>query len=859
MARGPELAQHTETKAAAGRAAMHGLPGLRRQLWLARFALWWERLWPALWPTVGLLGLFLTLALFDVLPDLPVWIHAATLALFAVALALTLWRGLKDLGFPDLLHARRRIEQHSELAHRPLNALDDRLVAGSDDPGSRALWELHQRRMRDSLNALKVGTPAPGLARRDPYALRAALLLLLTIGVVLSWSDSGNRILRALMPAIGGGAAGAQMALDIWITPPSYTGLAPIYLSREGQSSPNGAKAAIAANGAKPVASGAGEPIAVPVGSSVLAQFHGKRGTPNLRLGKSSQTFSAVDSANFKLTTSIDEFADEPMTLAVEQNGREIAGWTIAIVPDHEPAIAFSGPPAKTERGALRLTYEAKDDYGVVGATAFIRRTGEGAEMAGGPISFDLALPGGNTRSAKETSYHDLTAHPWAGLPVNIQLLAKDAIEQVGISATLPMVLPERQFRHPVARAIVEQRKQLTLNPLSRDGVRERLSDISRSPQTYNNDTVVFLALRTAIARLRLDKTPEAIAAVQALLWDTALRIEDGRLSLAERELRDIQRALQDALSRNADSKEIEKLMAELQQALNKFLESIMQNMQAMPQTPMPFDPNAQYLTPQDLQNMLDRARELAQSGSMDAAREMLAMLQELLESLRSGNFAMQQGGQQGQSQASEMMKMLQDLLKKQRELMEQTHRDAQQGQRGQPGQQGQGGQDGQGMSGADMQEALRRQLGELMRRLGEAGGQIPGNFGRAERSMRDATDALQQGQPGQAVGPQGNALDQLMQGAGQMMEQLMQQFGQGMPSPGDPTARAPRPGQRQFDPLGRPLPSTGNANSEDVRIPDDIDMQRAREILQELRRRAGEIERPQIERDYIDRLLRRF
>lgn len=850
MAHGPELAQHTAAEATVGQAAGLALPGLGRQLWLARFALWWERLWPALWPTVGLLGLFLTLALFDVLPDLPVWIHASILVLFAVALLLTLWRGLKDLGFPDIMHARRRIELHSELTHRPLNALDDRLVAGSDDPGSRALWDLHQRRMRDSLNALKVGTPAPGLARRDPYALRAALLLLLTIGVVLSWGDSGSRILRALLPAIGGGTAGAQMALDIWITPPSYTGLAPIYLSREGQAS---------STGAKPVESRNGEPIAVPVGSSVLAQFHGKRSTPNLRLGRSTHAFSVVDAANFKLTTSIDDLADEPMKLAVEQNGREIAGWTIAIVPDHEPTIAFTGPPAKTERGALRLTYETKDDYGVVGATAFIRRTGEGSEMAGGPISLDLALPGGNAKSAKETSYHDLTAHPWAGLPVNIQLLAKDALEQVGVSATLPMVLPERQFRHPVARAIVEQRKQLTLNPLSRDGVRERLSDISRAPQAYNNDTVVFLALRTAIARLRLDKTPEAIAAVQALLWDTALRIEDGRLSLAERELRDIQRALQDALSRNADSKEIEKLMNELQQALNKFLESIVQNMQNMPQTPMPFDPNAQYMTPQDLQNMLDRARELAQSGSMDAAREMLAMLQELLESLRSGNFAMQQGGQQGQSQASEMMKMLQELLKKQRELMEQTHRDAQQGQRGQQGQQGQQGQGGEGMSGAEMQEALRRQLGELMRRLGEAGGQIPGNFGRAERSMRDATDALQQGQPGQAVGPQGNALDQLMQGAGQMMEQLMQQFGQGMPSPGDPTARAPRPGQRQFDPLGRPLPSTGNANSEDVRIPDDIEMQRAREILQELRRRAGEIERPQIERDYIDRLLRRF
>jgi hypothetical protein len=146
------------------------------------------------------------------------------------------------------------------------------------------------------------------------------------------------------------------------------------------------------------------------------------------------------------------------------------------------------------------------------------------------------------------------------------------------------------------------------------------------------------------------------------------------------------------------------------------------------------------------------------------------------------------------------------------------------------------------------------------MRRLGEAGGQIPGNFGRAERSMRDATEALQQGMPGQALGPQGQALDQLMQGAGQMMEQLMQQYGQGMPSPGDPTGRQPRPGQRNFDPLGRPLPNTGNnTDTSGVRIPDDLEMQRAREILQELRRRSGEIDRPQFERDYIDRLLRRF
>lgn len=843
MAHGPEQAQPAEN---AG--PLHGvmLPGLGRRLWLARFALFWERLWPALWPAVGVIGAFIVLALLDLLPDLPVWLHSITLGLFVAALGYALWRGFAGLSFPGMGLARRRIEQQSALSHRPLHVLRDQLAAGADDPASRALWELHQRRMRDSLNALKVGTPAPGLARRDPYALRGGLFLLLVVALVMSWGDAGNRLSRALMPALGG-SAGVQTALDLWITPPSYTGLPPIYLNRDTQPSATG------------------EPIAVPVGSTVLAQFHGRRGAPSLKIAKTATPFAGIDATNFKLTTSIEEVLDGPQRLAIEQDGREIAGWTIVVVPDQDPTIAFAQPPAKTERGALRLSYEAKDDYGVTAATAFIRRTGEGAELAGEPISIDLPLPGGNARTAKESSYHDLTSHPWAGLPVTIQLMAKDAVDQIGVSDSLPLVLPEREFRHPVAKAIILLRKQLSLNPLSRDSVREGLSDISRSPQTYSNDTVVFLALRAAIARLRLDKSNEAVAAVQSLLWDTALRIEDGRLSMAERELREIQRALQDALSRNADSAEIEKLMNELQQALNKFLEQMMQTMQAMPQTPMPFDPNAQYLTPQDLQNMLDRARELAQSGSMDAAREMLAMLQELLESLRNGNMAQGQQGQQGQSQASEMMRMLHELLRQQRELMEQTHRDAQgqQGQRGQNGQnqQGQNGQGQQGgQGGADMQEALRRQLGELMRRLGEAGGQIPGNFGRAERSMRDATEALQQGMPGQALGPQGQALDQLMQGAGQMMEQLMQQFGQGMPSPGDPTGRQPRPGQRGFDPLGRPLPNTGNnADNSGVRIPDDLEMQRAREILQELRRRSGEIDRPQFERDYIDRLLRRF
>ena len=45
----------------------------------------------------------------------------------------------------------------------------------------------------------------------------------------------------------------------------------------------------------------------------------------------------------------------------------------------------------------------------------------------------------------------------------------------------------------------------------------------------------------------------------------------------------------------------------------------------------------------------------------------------------------------------------------------------------------------------------------------------------------------------------------------------------------------------------------------QDVKVPDQQEVQRARKILDELRRRSGEYERPKDERSYIERLLNRF
>lgn len=156
------------------------------------------------------------------------------------------------------------------------------------------------------------------------------------------------------------------------------------------------------------------------------------------------------------------------------------------------------------------------------------------------------------------------------------------------------------------------------------------------------------------------------------------------------------------------------------------------------------------------------------------------------------------------------------------------------------------------------LQEALRRQLGEIMRQLGEITGEIPQPFGRAEGAMRRSTEELEGNRPGAAVPPQTEALDQLREGARAATEQLMQQFGGAMAATGQGRPRGQQqPGQQ--DPFGRRTQGSQGAAQADVEIPGESEVQKSRRILEELRRRAGERDRPPVERDYIDRLLKPY
>lgn len=787
--------------------------GLTSRLRLAWLALAWERLWPALWPPLGVLGLFLGVALLDVLPLLGPWVHAALLLTFAGLFGLACVYGFQSWRLPGRDEALRRIERDSGLSHRPLGSLDDRLAEGQDDPLLRALWAAHRRRLAALLGRLTVAPPSPGLPARDPLGLRAGVVLVLAVGLAVGGWDLSGRLQRAVTPGIGGLGAGPA-ALQVWLTPPAYTKAAPVLLEA-------------------PAAEAAVPPFTVPAGTKALALLQGGFGQGRLRVDAAAIPFDRLGEGGQRVEATL----TVGRRIAVEQGGRTVAEWPVAVVQDKAPTIALTAPPEAAERGRLRLDYEAADDYGLARIWGKIVRRGGGDES----ITLDLPLPGGRQPQGKAGSWQDLTAHPWAGLPVTIQLGADDEIGQTGLSDAVDTTLPERVFNHPVARAVIEQRKRLSEDPSAREAVAAALDEISLRPSAFGDDLIAFLAMRTARYRLTRGAGGEALASVQDMLWNTALRIEEGGVAAAEKTLDQARRELEKALSENASQAEIQHLLDQLEQAMAEYFQAMLDQMDRLGVPPMPLGPDADVLSSDELQNMLDRLRDMAETGSRESAQQMLSELSRMLDSLRAGPPSPQSAEEMRQMR--EAMDKLNQIARRQRELLDKTFQQSQKPS-GQPGENGQG---------AQSQEELRRDLGELMQGLGESMGDIPQSLGNADSAMRDAVGELQRGEAGAAAESQAEALQQLQNGAGEAMERMAQRMGQGGIG-----VRANGMQGRGTDPLGRPL--DGRAiDRNDVRIPDQGDVQKARRILDELRRRSGDQQRPAQEKDYLRRLLQQF
>ncbi|WP_421579847.1 TIGR02302 family protein [Shinella sp. M31] len=843
----------------------------------AQTVLYLEAFAPRLLPILLLVAGFLALTWFGYFRYVPAWLHIATLVAFALGLVALLLR-LRGLVWPSTDNAYRMLETRNALAHQAIRVQNDRPAGG--DAFAEALWREHQARMARLVSSLHIGAPEPDIARYDRHALRAIPVLLVVIAFAFSYSNRGG-LLTDVVSFRAPAESAPNVRIDAWVTPPAHTSRAPVFLTGNGQG--------VADEPAK------GE-IRIPQFSELTVrvtgggneavgyQVTGEKDVTAIRPDEDKPKDEKAGDTKSPQKADVAAVAGaKTMHYKILKDGTLTVGdrtWTFGVIPDRVPEIAFDGIPKKTVAAALEISFIAKDDYGLQEARAEIVPVEEAKDAR--PLyplpEYRLDLPRRSAREAKGTTSRNLSEHPLSGKRVKITLVAKDAAGQEGRSQPVEMILPAKTFFERLAAAVAEQRQVFALDANQLPFAIALNEALTIRPEETIPNLTHYLLIQSAAARMKLARTDDQMRETADYLWEIALGIEDGNLSLADRRLREAQKALSEALERNASDEEIAGLMKELREAMQAYMQELAKQAAKNGQMQQNAQQQGQVLRQQDLQRMMDQIENLARSGAKDQAQQMLSELQRMMNNLQAGRPQQGQQGQQNDAMRQQMDKLGQ-LMQQQQKLMEETFkldqalRDRQQRGDPMPGEEGekqqQPGDNGAGQPSTDQmtaeqlqqalknlkaqQDGLGKQLGEVQKGLKDMGLDPGEGFGKAGREMKGASEALGDGQGEPAVGSQGRALEALRQGAQSMMSQ-MQAMGEGQ-GPGEGMPQAGRNGR---DPLGRERNVNGQGPDfgGPTKIPEEIDIQRAREILDEIRRRLGTGTSPGFERDYLERLL---
>lgn len=791
-----------------------------------------------------------------------------SLLLYALGMLWFLWRDGSRFHFPKRHEIDKRLEINSQLDHRPLTALHDKL-ANPDEQEARTLWARSKSRALATVYKLKTPWPRPLLATQDPLALRVLAVLVVVIGIIVAGPAWKERIHLGFNPFYGSMERKVDKSIMVWITAPDYTGQAQIILEGRGQHD---------------------KVIAIPDESKIKIQATRGIGSPYVVIGDQRMDMKRADEKNWSLEFAFTSTYEVSERIEIRQMGFERASIPFTFIPDQPPSIALVEEPQTIDKGQMQLSLKVRDDYSVDDLIMHMRLDDSMKDEALGADVEDIrAVVSPPDVEMELKPVYDLAWHPWAGLPVVIAFTAVDHKKQIAELPPLHVTLPERTFQNPTARKLISLRKRLIRTPeAAAANVAQDLFDIMVAPSSYNGHPIVFLSLKTMSSRLVYDPSITSIRQIIAQLWDTAIQIEDGNLAIAARDMRNAQRHLEKTLNNpHATQEEINRALDEFREAMAKYFQEMIGEMQKQMADgqvmEVPPEMLAGVLNPEDLQNFLDELTAQAMAGNKDAARELLSKLQQMMDSMSPGNGKMEMP----KDMKFKMMAVgeLQKLIEKQEELLTQTQKQAE-GMNEVPRPQSYGetlpidpetlkslfGDDSlpppapkvpavpltpgiNTTKNKDEQEALRFILGKLMQDADAELGEIPVNMGKAELEMRGSSAQLGENRPDLSVPRQEETIRYLKEAMDQMSEQLAQQLKQMM-------ALSMGGGSSRLDPLGRPMDEGDGPSwlpSSRVKIPDEAERKKVREILDTLRRRSGEMQRPDYELEYFRRLMQQF
>jgi tetratricopeptide (TPR) repeat protein len=569
----------------------------------------------------------------------------------------------------------------------------------------------------------------------------------------------------------------------------------------------------------------------VPTGSALQILVQGGK-APSLRLGGEAKIFENLGEESWRLETKINS-GDR---LSVHQGWSKPIDWPLVVIPDRPPTVSFTSPP-QDEKGRLGIEYLAEDDYAIASVTLLVRRIdpeGEGAEL-----ELPIGLPAPRPTSARHLVWNDFSPHPWAGTPVGLQLIARDEAGHVTVSELITFTLPEREFRHPVARALIEVRKHISQYSYRRASAIASLEELLIDPSAFDHDVTAYMAITVAASRLANDFSESAIPSTIDLLWKAALRIEDGKLADSARALEEARKGLREALQRNASNDEISRKLDDLRKAMVDHLQALAKSLSPSDE----LESDEEMLDAEELSGLMAKIDELDKLGRRETAEKLLSELDQMMQALQNAR-PMDAETKKAMKEMRALRKTLEDIVQRQEKLIEDTQKAIQakptDPDAPRPGEL------------AARQDILREELDQKLEQMKNLLGDVPADLEQAMMEMDEAAIALSRFLPRQALKPEQQALELLKKGSEAAKENAMQKLGRNL---GLGFGGRPQAGSFNRDPLGRP----NGAEDKRLGLPSDGELRKAREILDELRYRAGEFRRPKPERDYIERLLKMF
>ena len=868
----------------------------------ARRALLVERIWPPLVFAIAVAILFLAASWAGAWQFAPQAIRIGGVVLFALGVGAAL-SPLMRLRRPAARDVLARLDRDAKVSHRPATSLADSLANDHGDPGTRALWAAHRARLEREVEAIRVSPPSPGVAARDPYALRFGVAMLAFAAAVVAGPEMYGRFVAAFdwrsAEAI---AAVAESRIDAWVDPPPYAGQPPLVIDFKTADP----QALTVPEDSVLVVRGDPSVVGTQVDGGIATSEQKNETQAASTSGQKSSAPASAPPASAATANAPSEkrwTIRGPGKVTILRGGRPIAVAVFAVTPAANPTIVSTEDPRSNLSGTLTLAYKTQDRFGLASARADFARPHEGPGPAprtlAPPPQAALQLPPTANGVGDGHTTVDLSEHPWAGAKVTMRLSAVSISGKTGESGPIEVTLPQRAFHNPLARALVEQRRDLILDPdHAPKQVDTALSGLSIAPELFDTPANIYLGLKQAKTSLEHARSDADLLDVAALLWAMAQQLENGDASKAERDLRAAEQALREALQRGASDEEIKKLMQQLREAANRFMSEMARN---SPDS----SPQDQNVQSQDLDKMMNQMEDAARNGSREDAQAMLDQMQEMFENMRS---AQDDKESPGEREMRKQIGELEKLLRDQQALRDDTFRSDQkerarkrarrsQSSPDQQDSQGQPDQDGSNPDQSDndsdqddkqdqdqadkgqpqlgdRQQELRDRLAELQRKLKSLGMKGEKGFDDAQGDMKEAERDLKgqgkgdksgqggpggQGGKGAAVDAQGRALEALRDGAQGLQKQMDGQGkGKGKGGKGTYVGRRSRPGEMPGDdPLGRG--AEGEKGREDGPLKQSAGAaERARRVIEELRRRLADPNRPVDERDYLERLMKR-